>query len=327
VVALRGKSAIAFSRGHVEESGALLRRSLELALEHDLPDEAGTAYVILSDSEFRRDRYAPALEYLSACLALARKQGIRTYEWGTLAEMTYPLWMFGRWDEALALIEEPTEEHTRSGGVMLSLLTALVEIHLARGRTDEARRIFSLFSHLESSTDVQDRSCYLAARAVLRHADGKLRDALADAAAAMKAGETLGYAQQAAKQAVATGLEAALALGDEARARELIAFLQEAPPGRRAPFFEAQAQRFRARLDGDLAGFDAAERIFRDFELRFWLAVTRLEHAEALAAAGRADEAEPLRAEALATFDELDATPWLERAERARAPGSIVVPL
>ena len=130
-----------------------MRRSLELALEHDLQDEAGTAYFLLSDAQFRSDRYADALEYLSACLALARKRGIRTYEWATLAELTYPLCMLGRWDEALALIEEPTEEHTRSGGVLLSLLASPLEIHLARGDIERARGIFALFDHLEGSTD------------------------------------------------------------------------------------------------------------------------------------------------------------------------------
>ena len=101
------------------------RRALELALEHDLSREAGTSYFILSDGEFRRDRYAAALGYLRAALALARKLGSRPYEWATLAEMTYPLCMLGRWDEALATLEEPTEEHTRSGGVLLSLLQSV----------------------------------------------------------------------------------------------------------------------------------------------------------------------------------------------------------
>jgi ATP/maltotriose-dependent transcriptional regulator MalT len=235
--------------------------------------------------------------------------------------------MLGRWDEALGMIEEPTEEQTRSGGVLLSLLQSVVEIHLARGDVQRAHEVFSLFDHLEGSSDQQDRASRLAARASLRLADGRLTDAIADAETAIDAASTLGYGQQGAKHALTVALEAALALGDEAKARALIAIVEEAPPGRRAPYLEAQAQRFRARLDGDLAGFEAAERIFREHELPFWLAVTRLEHAEALAADGRADEAEPLLAEARETFDSLAATPWLERAERARAAGSTAVPL
>jgi hypothetical protein len=46
----------------------------------------------------------------------------------------------------------------------------------------------------------------------------------------------------------------------------------------------------------------------------FYLAVTELEHAEWLTAQGRGDEAQPLLAEARQTFEQLQATPWLERA-------------
>ena len=95
-------------------------------------------------------------------------------EWANLSELTYPLFMLGRWDEALALIPEPSEEHTRSGAVVLSLLGSLVEIHLHRGQPEEARRIFTLFSHLEGSSDVQDQSCYLATRASIARAEGRL---------------------------------------------------------------------------------------------------------------------------------------------------------
>jgi tetratricopeptide (TPR) repeat protein len=316
---LRAKSALAYSRGHFEEGGALLRRSLEIALEHDLLEEAATAYFILSDSEFRRDGYREALDYLRESLALAWRRGSRSGEWANLSEMTYPLYMLGRWDEALALIEEPSDEHTRSGAVVLSLLTSLLEIHLHRGRPDEARRIFSLFAHLELSSDVQDRSCYLGARASLNLAEGRLREALADAEGAIEATRTLGYAPQAAKQGSVAGLEASLALGDAAKARELIAWLEDAPAGRRAPFLEAQAQRFRARLDGELERFEAAERLLRERELPFWLAVAQLEHGEALAAQGLVDEAEPLLAEAGETFERLEATPWLERVAAAVA--------
>jgi len=54
--------------------------------------------------------------------------------------------------------------------------------------------------------------------------------------------------------------------------------------------------------------------------MEFWLAVTRLEHSEWLAAESRFDESEPLRAEARATFERLGATPWLERAGAAAEP-------
>jgi hypothetical protein len=56
---------------------------------------------------------------------------------------------------------------------------------------------------------------------------------------------------------------------------------------------------------------------FRELGLPFWTAVAELELGEWLAAQGRADEAESLLAGARATFERLEATPWLERATAA----------
>jgi tetratricopeptide (TPR) repeat protein len=290
-----------------------------VAREHDLLDQAATSYFILSDREFRWDRYREALAYLEEALAVSRKLGSRPSELADLAEMTYALFMLGRWDEALGLIEEPTEEQTQSGGVLISLLTSFVEIHLARGRLDEARRIFSLFSHLDGSADMQDRAGYLGARASLRRAEGQLEEALVDGEAAIEAGKTLGYGQQSAKQGALAALEAAIALGDAAKTRELIASLEDASPGLQSPYLTAQAQRFRGRLDGDEAELEAASRIFRELELPFWLAVTLLEQGETLISAGQVDQAAPHLEEAREIFDRLEARPWLERAGQATA--------
>jgi class 3 adenylate cyclase/tetratricopeptide (TPR) repeat protein len=316
VIALRAKGAIAFSRGHHEEASAYNAKAMEIALANDLSQHASVSYFLISDGEFRGDRYESALGYLRDSLSYARRLGNRPYEWAALAEMTYPLYMLGRWDEALASLEDPTEEQTRSGGVLLSLLTAVLEIHLARGRLGDARRTFELFAHIEDSTDVQDRACYLAARASLNRAERRLPEALEDAQSAIEVASTLGFGQQAIKQAVVVALDAALALGESAKARELISSIEGAPQGRRAPFLEAQARRFRGRLDGDESAFVAAEAIFAERELPFWLAVVRVEHAELLLDQGREDEAEPLLDAARETFARLEASSWLERVAK-----------
>src|SRR5207248_2971364 len=62
-IALRAKAGIALSRGHSEESRALLERAVEIALDSDLGREAGNCYFNLSDRCFRRDEYADALGY------------------------------------------------------------------------------------------------------------------------------------------------------------------------------------------------------------------------------------------------------------------------
>lgn len=140
----------------------------------------------------------------------------------------------------------------------------------------------------------------------------------------------LGESSQAVKQCLVEAIEAALVLGDAARAEELVASIEEAPPGLRSPYLDAQGRRFRARLSAEE---DVAEDAFRDAAARlrglgvvFWLAVTLLEHGEWLLARGRPDEAEPLLAEAHEILQRLEAKPWLDRLEAVRVGTPTEVP-
>ena len=308
VVALGAKAAIAHSRGHSEEALGLQKHRLAIALEHDLTELAINSYFILSDGAFHRDRYADALAHQDDALALVRKIGDRPGEWSLLAERTYALFMTGRWDEALAVAEELTEEQTRSGGMFLSLLSGPLEICLQRGDLVEARRLYSLFSNIESSADVQERACYFGATAALSRADGRLRDAFEAGQKAIECAQTLRISHQAVEQGLVEALEAAVALGQQESAGELLATIEEIPAGRRPPFLEAHGHRFRARLDGDPAGFEAAATRFREIGIPFWLAVTLLE-------LGELTGDESLLAEAREIFEGLSATPWRDRLE------------
>ena len=307
VHALRAKGAVLFSRGHMEECTALGARGLELALEHGFAEHASRSYFILSDQRFRQDRYREALDFLEQSIALSRKMGSRPWEWGTLAEMTYPLWMLGRWDEVVAIREQFDEEMLTSGGVMLSLLQAGVEVYAQRGELDEARQLYGMFARLEHSTDVQDQGSYRATTAALRRAEGRLEEALAAGAATIEIAGVFGVTFQGVKHGVVDALEAALALGDTAKVEELFAFVDAAPPAGRSPYLDLHAQRLRARMAGDADGLLAAVRRFRELESPFWVAVTLLEHAELTG-----DDAS--HAEAQAIFGQLGAKPWLERA-------------
>ena len=94
-------------------------------------------------------------------------------------------------------------------------------------------------------------------------------------------------------------------------AEELLARMDVLPRGYRPPYLEAHVHRFRARLEGDGAGYAVAAARFRELSMPFWVAVSQLEHAELL---GGGAEAERLRAEAREVFEQLGAAPWLERA-------------
>jgi len=316
VRALGAKAAVLFSRGHQSECLALNRYGLELALEHDLAENALTFYFHLSDDSFRHDRYREALGYLEQSLALARRVGSRPFEWAVLAERLYPLWMLGRWDEAIEGREQFGEEQINSGGVVLSLLQAAVDIYVQRGELEQARQLYGLFSRLEASTDVQDQGTYAAATASLLRGEGRLEEALAAGSATMAVADVLQPSFQGVKHGVVDALEAALALGESAKAEELFAFVDGIVPALRSPYLDAQVQRLQARTAGDAAGLEAAVARFRELEAPFWVAVTLLELAELTVD-------EPARAEAQEIFAGLGARPWLERAASAR--GSTVL--
>jgi hypothetical protein len=164
-----------------------------------------------------------------------------------------------------------------------------------------------MFSRLEGSTDRQDLTCFHGSRSALRRVEGKHREALADAEATIEAGLVLGINQQAVKQAIVEGAEAALELGELDKVEELLALVESVPPGSRSRYLDAHAKRFRARLEADAAKYDEAASIFRRLDIPFWLAVTLLEKSELTG-----DEESV--AEAREIFEGLKATPWLERA-------------
>jgi class 3 adenylate cyclase/tetratricopeptide (TPR) repeat protein len=308
-----------------EEAFALQARARELARGSGDSESEFNVVWNLSDLCFRRDRYEDALEHLADGLEIARRRGSRRGEWGMLAEATYPLAMLGRWEEALADRAEIPDEGVDSQ--TLSLLSSVLEIHIRRGELEETHRLLASFAELEESDDLSDRSFYLAGLAAVLRLEGRLQEALDAGVRAVEIGrQHEGEATQAVKQGLVEAIEAALSLGDELYAAELVDSIEAVAPGLRSPYLAAQARRFRAHLAED---DDTAETLFREAadHLRelgvvFWLAVTLREHGEWLGARGRESEAEPLRAEAQEIFAHLQATPWLARVTSTHTPSS-----
>jgi len=300
------KGAMAHSRGRPQEALAFLHHALKIALDSDQAEAQGRCYFLLSDNAFHRDRYADAVGYQEKGLAVARKIGDRMGGWSVISESTYALYMLGRWDEALAAFSELPEEQIQTAGLLLSPLSSIVELQIHRGNLDEARRVFSLYARLTDSSDPQDRSAYSAAKAALAAAEGRHADALQDGVDAIDVVRQYGLSHQCPKQGFVHAMEAAIALRDADQAKELLRLVDEIPPGRRPPYLDAHAMRFRARLTDDPAGYSAAAALFRQLELPFWLAVTLLEQGDA----DGLDEAREI-------FERLGAKPWLERTAHA----------
>ena len=312
--------ALAIEGKRPEEALALRKHQLSLAREHDLAELEGNALFNLSDLCFGRDRYDEALSYLDDGLGVMRRRGARTHEWSALAETTYPLFMLGRWNEALAAFAEVPEDRLLDA-LTTSFLSSIPEIRIHRGDVSGASSLLAVYAAHGESPDLQDKTGYEAAAAAVARAEGRLKEALALGSGAADVARNHSETNQSTKLAIVEAIEAAIGLGELARAEELLASIEAVPPGLRSPYLSAQALRFRARLatsdEAATENFDAAAKRFRELGVVFWLAVTRLEHGELTGDESSLTEAREI-------FERLEARPWLERLDAMAHKGAEV---
>ena len=312
--------ALAIQGPRPEEALALRKHQLALARAHDLHEQEGNALFNLSDLCFGRDRYEEALSYLRDALVVMRRRGARAHEWSTIAETSYPLFMLGRWDEATAAFAEVPEDRLLDA-LTTSFLSSIPEIRINRGDVVGAGKLLAAYATHGESPDIQDKTGYEATAAAVARAEGRLEDALDLGSRAAEVARAVSETAQSTKLAVVEAIEAALALGERARAEELLESIEAVPPGLRSPYLSAQALRFRGRLarseDVAVEHYGAAAKRFRELGVVFWLAISLLEHGELTGDASLLDEAREI-------FEGLRATPWLERLDAAVLTGAPV---
>jgi class 3 adenylate cyclase/tetratricopeptide (TPR) repeat protein len=85
------------------EAGALMRLGLEVAVDHDLAEQALRGYYNLADFTMLNGDPAESARLLNLGVALARERGDRSWERDLLAQTTQHQFFSGDWDEALAL--------------------------------------------------------------------------------------------------------------------------------------------------------------------------------------------------------------------------------
>ena len=293
---LNTKSLVLATRGRHEEAQLLMRHSLATAMAHDAFDAALRAYVNLVAILSTWDRHREALDLSRTGAELARKVGDRGFEsqlggWerGILIDL-------GEWDEAL------TTEPAIGEGHPLSRLYPGWPL-LNRGELDEVSARIAAAREVIDWNEIQDRVALRGFEAAVALAAGTPHEALAAAEEALADRAELGI--RILVGPLATGLEAAFALGDEPKVDELLAILEGLAPGELTPSLRALGAHFGARraaskgdADTASAGFLAAATLLREIEAPFETAIVRLEHAEWLAGQGLMDEAEPLLDEA-----------------------------
>ncbi len=320
--ALNSKGMVVVLRGRREEGLGILRHGLEVAREHDLTDAMLRGYFNYSFLLAGRDRWADARAADEAGLELARRRGNRQWEESFMGHVRGNGFMAGDWEALdLPLDElEGTDWDSLLWSLRLDYACPVTTVNVERGRLDVAREIMK---HVpaEERAETQERAAIALGRAAVARGERRWEDALRRAVEAASLGG-IGNIHVLFKQALAAALDAAVALGEPARAGEVIEGMRRLSPGVRTPFIDAQLARYDAHLAAGSGEPDDADRRFRnaaellrEVGTRFYLAVVLLEHGELLADE-RPDEAEPLLAEARETFERLEAAPWLDRLAR-----------
>ena len=322
---VRGFNTLANVRersGRVEEADALRQRALKLALDHDLVIDALRSYNNLANGPLQQDRFREARDIATPGLALARARGQRGWEQILSLMVTTANVGLGNWDE----LDLEREIEVTSDLMRIGYLPPSARVYAARGDSDGLKRTLELAIAGEGSTNTEFGPSATAARAIVLNAVGRHREALEAALATATSGPEV--ANEDRREAFAEAGIAALVLDDQAAVERLIGFVDGLPPALRTPQLKAGAARFggllaqrRGELDKAAQQLADATRELRTIEVPFLLAQVLLEHAELLQLMGRGDESASLRAEAIATFERLRATVWLERA---RGQGSTV---
>ena len=325
--ALNSKSINLLRADRLYEGRVLLEAAVSLALEHDLHSAALRALNNLTVVLGSADRVAESLVTVERGLELARRVGSRDWESNLLGFAVGVLTELDRWDEALDHNAEVEERATSSFTQSFLIITA--RIHSERGDIDRARDVLTRHAIVGESDAGQDVAHWALAEARVLRAEGKPAEALVAADRAIVLRSELGITLYPVKFSLFEALEAASALQDVAKSRELLAILDGLRPGQLTPLLAAYRARFGARLAAQEGGtdvgvgFSTAEAIFREIDMPFRLAVTQLEHAEWLAANGEAADAAALQTAARELFDRLGAVPWLERADRLRLEDAV----
>jgi class 3 adenylate cyclase/predicted ATPase len=301
-----------------EEALALTEGALALALENGLESEALRAHFNLANCRMMRSEYEVALECAERGLALARKRGALAWLHAMSGLAAEVLSLTGRWDDALEASE--LEGSSTHGISSFSSVGGLGRILSERGNGEGVRLLIEPIASWQMSSDLQEQGIYYLGSAMLARTEGRAHDAF-EAARIAKARSLAAGAPDFADEGWVEQFEAAFLLGDLDVVAELLEEFRALQPVQVSPYLEAHAARATARLaaargdSNDLEqGFKTAEQIFREYGIPFWLAATQLEHAEWLAVQGRGADAETSLAEARATFERLEAQPWLVRA-------------
>ena len=311
--ALNSKSVLMLYRNRRHEAGLLVRGALGVALDNDLHDAALRAYNNVIAKEWYETRFRSQLALIDDALAYARRLGERQWEVVFSVGRLSGLDFAGRWDEAVAGAEAIEDYATLE--FQRGLLLAVVPVYARRGDYSTARDLLERHRDVAHSGNAEFGATFHAVDAIVLAAEGRHDDAYQ---AALR---TLEPEIEAAWWLYFHCAEVACDLPVGPPSHDLLRRIEQFASGKRWRAVDAQLARLRSRFPefDAIAELETAERVFRELEAPYYVAVMQADRASHLAAAGDTDEAQQLVAEARETFERLGAAPYLAALGRERA--------
>ena len=331
-LALDTKGSILAARGRRAEAEILVRGALAVALEHELIERASGSCISLATGLEEDDRIEPSLDLYAQAEVLLQRLGNRPNAAGVRLSRIPGLLELGRWDEVATIFTEYLEFDAEEFGSQLwpgAVSANAAWLYILRGDTAAARQLIETSAPIVEHAQLEMRAQHHAARAGVANAEGDHALALLTAEPALRACIAESF-PVGMRSALIEAVEAAFLLGQLSKVDELLQLVRDHFRPGRQPSIDAHILRWEARLaaaadDSDEAGskFAAAIDSFARLQRPFWLAVTRCELGEWLVAQGRKADAQEYLAAARATFEQLGAKPWLQRARFAGHRGEM----
>jgi tetratricopeptide (TPR) repeat protein len=289
-----------------------LRESIAVAEASTLPFHVSRGYVNLGVSHFYAGDVRQALEAHRRGFEIVSRYGIESGIIWTKAEVAFDLFMLGRWDESLEIVDAEIARIEAGAPHYLEVQHRQTRARIRIGRGDADGALADADRGVEIGREAQDAQALLPAlaeRARILLQVGRREEAAAGIEEVLA---TMG--PEGVPEPVMDWtwwmVPAAVVLTDLGRADELLALGGEEVPSR----WIRAARRWAM---GDLPG---AADLFDTIGAAVEEAAARRLQAERLIADGRRAEAEPFLARALEMFREMGATAYLQQAERLLAP-------
>ena len=303
--------------GRRSEAIAYFREAARLGSQAGDSTRLGRTLLNLADALAVTDP-AAAAEAARTAAGHSRQVGARRYLAIATLNLVLALVMLGDWDTA----ERELTPHAGLGGLAGHDYLACQQAWLAalRGDAAAAQTTLSAVTDLRTSEDPQDKALISMVEAFTAAASHRPGDALRHARVAVDQAAAIGVSHAWPLWAWPLAARAAGDLGDAATVGQLLALLENSPPGHLAPMLKSERDLVRARLagsDGDPAApaaLTSAISGLRELSTPYHLAHGLLDHAEYLTRLGDTEAAEAAVGEARDIAGRLRCQPLLDRA-------------